>query len=133
MKRKIYLTVIAIITLLSLFSFTACNKPKTFEDACEMLKEEITSNTSYLCDFEHTEVYGRPVYMITCHVTSSYFDSEYADRFAKLEYNKFKDRVLPFIEENFANFENESIILIMSLNGKLNKEGSGYLYGYYAK
>ena len=132
MKKQLQLILTFILSICMTVSISACGKPKTFEEACEGLKNEITSK-DYFCDFEFDDVYGRPIYMITVY-TKGIDGYSYSDTLAYAALVKFKNEFLPYIEENFSTFTDESIfVMISSFDNNVYESGCAYIYGYYAK
>ena len=131
MKKLTKLLITIMLSFLLAFSLTACSREKTFNKACEGLKLEIIANSTYLCEFELDEVYGRPVYSIYIYTFIS--ENSYLDILASITYNSFKREFLPYIEENFANFPDASIFVCVFVNDKGYEGSYGYIYGYYAE
>ena len=130
MKNHIKLLFVSFLLILITLT-TACVKQKSFEEACEGLKQEIL-NRNYLCNCKISTVYERPVFMIEIVIKSSDISVEGAENLSGIFFARIESELLPYIEENFSHFENESIFLGITFNGRTYERGCGYIYGYYS-
>ena len=131
MKKQIKLITTLFLCLVMMFPLMGCgSSTPTFEEACDDLKQEILSSGEWLCEFEHIEVYGRPVYAISLYVPTM-MDVASESVAVKLYFGEFKNDFKSYIEENFVNFTDESIFVGVYYKNSLHT--SEYIYGYYKK
>lgn len=129
MKKQLKTIVVILLACVLLFSFGGCSQ-KTFNEACNGLKQEILNDGEYTCEFSTQSVYGRTVFAIDVYVY--YGNTSNPAAMAKLLFAYFKSDYIDYIEQNFSQFTQESIFVEVHLNNTVYDDAYGYIYGYYA-